>query len=380
MGVTERRAPTERRRGPRSDQARLRSIVERLADGIIVVGLDGAIRFANPVAERLFARPAAQLRGITIGSPTGAGDTTEMDVVRPGGEMISVEMRVVDTDWEGEPARLACLRDITDRKRAEERAAQLEAERLARARAEAASQAKSEFLAVMSHELRTPLNAIIGYAELLELGLDGPLTEQQRRHLGRVLVSARHLLVLVNEVLDLASAESGRLGLASEMADAARTANEALAMIRPLAELRGIDVAARCEERARAAYRGDELRVRQILSNLLHNAVQFAAAGSNVSVSCEIAGRPDTGVELRGAGPWVAIRVTDTGPGIPLDRQAAIFEPFVQVQGGHTRPRDGSGLGLPVSRRLARAMGGDLTLASEPGRGSTFTVWLPVAP
>src|SRR5919198_3312907 len=182
----------------RSEQERLQSIVEKMADGVVIVGLDGRIRFTNPSAERLFGRPASELTGADLGFPSISGDTTEIEVVRPKGHTVTAELRLVDIDWEGDPARLISLRDITDRKRAEERAVQLERERVARAEAEATSQAKSEFLATMSHELRTPLNAVIGYSELLGLGIAGELNAEQQQQVIRIRDSARHLLGLVN--------------------------------------------------------------------------------------------------------------------------------------------------------------------------------------
>src|SRR4051812_31701301 len=175
-----------------SEQDRLRSIVERMADGVVIVDMMGVIRFANPAAAQLFGRPVASLVGTALGSPAIAGDVAEIEVVRQGGGVVNVELRVVDTDWDGERARLASLRDITDRKRAQDHAIQLERERSARAEAEAANQAKSDFLATMSHELRTPLNAIIGYSELLDMEISGALSESQRHHIDRIRRSGRH--------------------------------------------------------------------------------------------------------------------------------------------------------------------------------------------
>jgi signal transduction histidine kinase len=372
----ERRTGSDRRRSRQSEQSRLRSIVERMADGVVIIGLDGVIRFVNPAAESLFGRAASELEGTSFGFPAVAGETAEIQVVRPGGASVAAELRVVEMSWEGEPACLVSLRDVTDRKRAEERASQLEGERIARAEAEAASQAKSEFLAMMSHELRTPLNAVIGYAELLDLGIAGTLNPEQRHQISRILASGRHLLGLVNEVLDLAKVEAGRLSLHTGLAHAGQTADGALALVQPLAESRGILNPVQYADESEATYDGDEDRVRQILVNLLNNAVKFTEPGGSVRLECGLAERPDPEARLMG-GPWVYWRVTDTGIGIAPAQLAAIFDPFVQVERGHTRQSDGSGLGLTISRRLARMMRGDLTVRSEVGKGSAFTLWLP---
>ncbi|HEY3257889.1 MAG TPA: ATP-binding protein, partial [Gemmatimonadaceae bacterium] len=370
---SETRLPRRARR--RSEQDRLQSIVERMADGIVIVDMDGRIRFANPAAQHLFGRPASELIGADLGFPALTSDFMEIEVVRPQGLTVTAELRLVETDWEGEQARLISLRDVTDRKRAQERAAQLARERLARAEAEAASQAKSEFLATMSHELRTPLNAVIGYSDLLDLGITGSLTSEQRQQIVRIRDSARHLLGLVNEVLDLSKVEAGSLAVHNRAARATDAFDAALALVQPVAEARGIQLQ-RGSLDADILYEGDEDRVRQILVNLLNNAVKFTQSGGQVTVTCALHVRPESGARLSGAGPWICLHVSDTGIGIPSDRISAIFDPFVQVEGGHTRSIDGSGLGLTISRRLARLMGGDLTVKSEEGKGSSFTLWL----
>ncbi len=349
-----------------------------MADGVVLVASDGRILFANPAAELLFGRAASELQATRFGFPVVAGGTAAIDIVRAGGETIAAELRVVETEWEGEPAHLVSLRDVTDRKRAEERAAQLGRERIARAEAEAGSQAKSEFLAMMSHELRTPLNAVIGYADLLDIEVAGQLSDAQRHHVARIRASGRHLLSLVNEILDLTKIEAGKLDLYIRTANASNTADAALALVQPLAERRGIVLSPKCACDGAIAYQGDEDRVRQILVNLLTNAVKFTEPGGSVSLDCAIVDHADADAKLPG-GPWMYLRVSDTGIGIPSNQIAAIFDPFVQVRRGHTRPTDGSGLGLTISRRLARLMRGRLTVRSEVGRGSAFTLWLPVA-
>ena len=378
-----RRSDSDRRRTRTDEQRRLGAIVERLADGILVVDATGVIRFANPAAETLFGRSADELVGTELGFPVLSGERADIEVVRPGGETVMAELRIVDAEWEdagarpGETARLVSLRDVTDRWRAIERERQLERERTARAEAEAASQAKSEFLAMMSHELRTPLNAVIGYAELLDLGIAGRLTAEQRHQLSRIRTSGRHLLGLVNEVLDLAKIEAGRLSVNIGVGRAGDAADGALSVVQTRAEEKGIRFVGQCMGDADAVFEGDEDRVRQILVNLLSNAVKFTDPGGEVAIECGTSAEPDPEARVQPQSRWVYLRVRDTGVGIPQAQLAFIFDPFVQGESGHTRSNDGSGLGLTISRRLARLMGGDVTVRSTPEKGSVFTLWLP---
>ena len=381
--MAERRSGTDRRRNRTEEQRRLRAIVERLADGILVVDGNGVIRFANPAAELLFGRSAAELVGTELGFPVLSGERADIEVVRPGGETVTAELRIVDADWAeagarpGDGARLVSLRDVTDRRRAIERERQLERERAARAEAEAASQAKSEFLAMMSHELRTPLNAVIGYAELLDLGIAGPLTGEQRHQLSRIRTSGRHLLGLVNEVLDLAKIEAGRLSVNTSAGRAGDAADAALSLVQTRADEKGIRFVGQCMGDTDAVFQGDEDRVRQILVNLLSNAVKFTNPGGEVAIECGTSVEPDGEARIQPHPRWVYLRVRDTGVGIPQAQLPFIFDPFVQGETGHTRSNDGSGLGLTISRRLARLMGGDVTVRSTPEQGSVFTLWLP---
>ncbi len=368
-----------RHQARRAEEQRLRAIIEQLADGIVIIGIDGVIRFANPAAEQLFARSARHLVGTDFGFPIVSGRSFEIDVLRPTGETITAELRVVEVAWGGEPARLVSIRDITDRRRAEDRARQIGRERAARAEAEAANQAKSEFLATMSHELRTPLNAVIGYAHLLDLGMGGPLSAGQQRYVHRILASARHLLGLVNELLDLAKVDAGRLAVQTGPAAADGVVDAAVALIQPSAEARGIGLSARCVDGQTVHYEGDEDRVRQVLVNLLTNAVKFTDAGGTVTLEYGQTATPDPDARLRAGGLWTYFKVVDTGVGIPANHLPRIFEPFVQVESGRTRSNDGSGLGLAISRRLARLMHGDITVRSTLGAGSVFTLWLPAA-
>ncbi|MDF1502133.1 ATP-binding protein [Roseisolibacter sp. H3M3-2] len=258
------------------------------------------------------------------------------------------------------------------------------AERHARTAAESAARTKSEFLATMSHEFRTPLNAILGYAQLLGMGVLGPATPAQHAHLERLQASARHLLGLIDDVLDVAKVDAERLRVRSEALLTGAVVAAAVAVVQPQATMKGVRLLDLGAGDPGVPYLGDEHRVRQVLVNLLANAVKFTPPGGEVTVTCGGAAEPDPGTRTAGAAPspsgaWTFVRITDTGPGIAPELLARLFEPFVQGDGALTREHGGTGLGLAISRRLARLMGGDVTLRSQPGTGATFTLWLPDA-
>jgi len=354
----------------------VRAIVECVADGVLVVDSGGWIRFANPAALTLFGRRMNDLVGTELGYPLVAGQTAEIEIFRPGGALVTAELRVGESIWNGEQVSVVSLRDITERKQAEETARQLAQEQAARAQAEELSQAKTDFLAVMSHELRTPLNAVLGYTELLDLGVNGPLSDLQREQLHRVMMSARHLLRLVNEILDFSTLEAGQLTVRCERHRAAAVAGMACDIVRALAERMKLDMVCSVDPASDLEYIGDELRTRQILVNLLSNSLKFTNAPGKVTIDAVPSTDGPPGHEAGPDARWVAFHVCDTGIGLSEDQSEAIFAPFTQLDTGHTRRRDGTGLGLPISRRLARLMGGDVTVESAPGEGSVFTLWL----
>jgi PAS domain S-box-containing protein len=233
----------------------------------------------------------------------------------------------------------------------------------ARAEADAANRAKTEFLAVMSHELRTPLNAIAGYADLLRMGIRGPVTPQQLDDLERIARSERTLLALVNDVLNYARMEAGQVHYADERVVVASLLADIEALVLPQLEAKNLQFTlGECD--ADLAVRADPDKVQQILVNLMSNAVKFTPPGGSVDVTCG------------GDASVVRIRARDTGIGIPPDKLQLIFEPFVQLDRSLTSTKEGSGLGLAISRDLARAMGGDLGVESTVGRGSTFVLTL----
>ncbi len=251
------------------------------------------------------------------------------------------------------------MQDVTAQVAATERL------REARDAAEEANRAKGVFLSTISHELRTPLNGIIGYAHLLLDGYSGELSEQQQADVQQIAKSGDHLLALIGELLDLSRIDSGEVQLATSVIDMPPVIEEAMRLTQPLAAQVGLTLSASVADGLPPVL-GDAMRVQQILVNLIGNAIKFTPNGT-VKVTAE---RHDE---------QVVIQVTDTGIGIAAEHLGSIFEPFRQVDSAPTRKHGGSGLGLPISRRLARLMGGDVTVTSTVGTGSTFTLSLPAA-
>lgn len=244
--------------------------------------------------------------------------------------------------------------DIEERKKAEQGAF-------------AASQAKSEFLASMSHELRTPLNAIGGYAELLAMGVRGPLNAEQAQDIARIRRSQQHLLTLINDVLNFAKVDAGQTEYRMTAVPVDEALRDTESMIAPQVLAKGLHYSYKGAGKS-ASILADPEKLQQIVLNLLGNAVKFTEAGGSITLSSEVAGN------------CIEIKVADTGPGISPEKLDRIFDPFVQAERRLNQPVQGVGLGLAISQDLAQAMGGKITVESEVGEGSTFTLSLPRAP
>jgi signal transduction histidine kinase len=235
------------------------------------------------------------------------------------------------------------------------------------AQLEVANRHKSEFLANMSHELRTPLNAIIGFSEVLNERYFGELNEKQEEYVKDIHVSGRHLLSLINDILDLSKVEAGRMELDLSQFELKDAIDSALTLVKERAQRNGIRLGFESAA-GLGEIHADERKVKQILVNLLSNAVKFTPSGGTVSVSA------------RRNGTTAEIAVADTGPGIAAEDHAAVFEEFKQVGSDSVRKAEGTGLGMPLSKRFAELHGGGIRLESAPGKGSTFTLYLPLSP
>jgi signal transduction histidine kinase len=231
---------------------------------------------------------------------------------------------------------------------------------------EQASLTKDRFLSSMSHELRTPLNAIIGFTGTLLMKLPGPLTTDQEKQLRTIQRSSQHLLALINDILDLAKIESGRVELSLQSVVCQEVIGEVVASLRPLAEQKGVQVTVVCPAEPIVA-QADRRALSQILINLVNNAIKFTEHGG---VRLTLSQRPEQGRQL------TEISVVDTGIGISPEDQAHLFQLFTQADNTHTRRQEGTGLGLHLSQKLAGLLGGQITVQSEAGQGSTFTVRL----
>jgi len=366
----------------RESEARYRSLVELSPDGIMA-SVGGNMIFINTAGERLFgtldenellgkpildrlhpdSRAEVQARFQSLEQGTDVVRVANAQALRLDGQAVDVEIEAVAIEYEGNLATQTVIRDVTERKRA---ARELQ---LAKEAAETANAAKSSFLANMSHELRTPLNAIIGYSEMLEEDAVSAGQEAFVPDLQKIQTAGKHLLTLISDILDLSKIEAGKMSLRIEPCDLLSIVDEVATTVRPLAEKNGNRLEVRCPPDA-GSVQADPTRLRQILLNLLSNAAKFTEKGT---VSLEVAR------ETHNAKDWVFMHVRDTGIGISQEEAARLFESFVQADASIHRKYGGTGLGLVITRRLCRMMGGNVTLLSKAGEGSTFTVWLPAS-
>lgn len=379
-------------------ESRYRKLLHAVPDAILEVDPEGRITILNEAAERMFGYTRAEFLGLNVETlvpaamrsghakhrssyaehpntrPMGTG--LELQGQRKDGSLFPVEISLSPNWIEGSLHVIASVRDIRERKTVENRLRSLREQYTAELtlknkqlearnrEVERANRLKTEFLASMSHELRTPLHTIIGFSELLGEQLEGPLTDKQQRFVGHILQDARHLLELINEVLDISKIESGRLELKRETFDFGQCVEEVMAGIRHHAASRNITL--ENQNNFHESLYADRLRLKEILYNLLNNAVKFTPEGGRVWIE---AGRE---------GDTLHISVCDTGIGIPEKEQPSIFEKFYQVGDISGGVREGTGLGLPITKHLVELHGGAISVASQPGKGSSFRLVLPL--
>jgi signal transduction histidine kinase/DNA-binding response OmpR family regulator len=332
----------------------------------------------RPIAK-VFPDPA-QGRELASLLARGKTDGTDQELrfVRPDGNELWVMASLEQLEFRGEPAMIACLSDITDRKRAE-----FELTRAMEA-AEAANRVKSDFLANMSHELRTPLNAIIGYSQMLQEQASDDGQDDYLADLTKIERAGTHLLKLINDILDLSKIEAGRMTVFIERMSVPALLSEVRSIIQPLAEKNGNRLLVNCPPEI-GSIDCDVTRLKQSLLNLLSNASKFTNNGTVELTVFRPAARADErpgagGDERHGAGAdeRIAFRVTDTGIGMTQEQMDRLFQAFAQADSSTTRKFGGTGLGLAITRHFARMLGGDVTVTSEPGAGSAFTLVVPI--
>ena len=387
-----------RARSREREHMRFRELLEAAPDAIIEVDREGRIVLLNKATEQLFGYQREELLGqpvevlipenVRAGHSKHRNEYWERPTTRPmgtglklegqrkNGSRFPVEISLSPVQFEEGFRVSAIIRDVSERRRAEEQLRTIQetyTEELAaknrelQARneeVERANHLKSEFLSGMSHELRTPLHTIIGFTELLEEEIQGPLNDKQRRYMRHIHQDSQHLLALINDVLDLSKIESGQIELQREIFPVSDALEEAVASIRPRGEAKSIQIEIIVPDPMHVY--ADRLRFKQILYNLLSNAVKFTPQGGRVSV------------QVNRKKEFVEVSVLDTGVGIPASAHHSVFDKFYQVGQRQAGGIEGTGLGLAITRHLVEEHGGSIQLESEPGQGSRFTFSIPV--
>jgi PAS domain S-box-containing protein len=371
------------RRDAKLMEARFRDLLESTPDGIVMASATGHIVIANSQAEKLFGYDEGELRGLSVDlllperyrgahvqhrsnyfrqpRKRAMGSGLDLSGLRKDGTEFPIEISLSPLRTEESAFVMSAIRDSTERKRFE---GTLREKNLELANA---NKAKDRFLASMSHELRTPLNAILGFTGTLLMELAGPLNPAQQKQLKTVQASARHLLALINDLLDVAKIEAGQANLNFESVDCRDVVEEIAATLRPQAEAKGLDFGLHLPPRASLA-RTDRRALSQIVLNLAANAIKFTARGW---VRLTLLPGPAGGADC------TEIRVEDSGIGIPLLDQDKLFGAFTRIDGARSGAPEGTGLGLHLSQKLAESLGGRIVFHSESGKGSSFSLLIP---
>ncbi|MEO8189474.1 MAG: HAMP domain-containing sensor histidine kinase [Acidobacteriota bacterium] len=360
--------------------------------GLVRFTDDGRILRVNATLAAWLGRPAAELESgtfdvlLTPGSRVfyqthffpllklqGRAEEIYLSLRDAAGQDVPVLVNAVRSEGSGEAVNECAVLRTRQRDRFEEQLL------LAKKAAESASESKSRFLSMMSHELRTPLQSMAIFGELLASGRHGPLTDRQSEDVGGIQAATRNLVTLIDDILNFARLESGKVDVRLETVSVGTALTRAETLLRPRIEEAGLTFS--FDARAHGAdVRADPDRLQQILLNLLTNAIKFTPRDGQVRVEVDADADAGAGADAGAEDPAVQIHVRDTGTGIPPDQLERIFDPFVQLDRRQVpASRRGVGLGLSISRELARAMGGDLTVESEVGKGSVFTIELPAA-